>query len=77
MSPEDYQKKIEEKHSWPVFYHLSPPKAEYCIMASMDKNTKVLEVGSGMGAITGVLAEKAGSVTCVDLSKKKPYQRLP
>mgnify|MGYP002231231837 FL=1 len=37
----------------------------------MDKNTKVLEVGSGMGAITGVLAEKAGSVTCVDLSKKR------
>lgn len=24
-----------------------------------------------MGAITGVLAEKAGSVTCVDLSKKR------
>ena len=24
--PEDYQKKIEEKHSWPVFYHLSPQR---------------------------------------------------
>lgn len=30
---------------------------------------KVLEIGSGCGAITGSLAQKAGSVTCVDLSK--------
>ena len=37
----------------------------------MDKSTKVLEVGRGMGAVTGVLAEKAGSVTCVDLSKER------
>ncbi len=37
----------------------------------MDKHTKVLEVGSGMGAITGVLARKAGSVTCVELSRKR------
>jgi len=32
---------------------------------------KVLEVGSGCGAITGVLARKARSVTCVELSKKR------
>lgn len=69
--PEDYQKKIEEKHSWPVFYHLSPQRQNIVSWLPMDKNTKVLEVGSGMGAITGVLAEKAGSVTCVDLSKKR------
>ena len=69
--PEDYQKKIEEKHSWPVFYHLSPQRQNIVSWLPMDKNTKGLEVGSGMGAITGVLAEKAGSVTCVDLSKKR------
>lgn len=33
--------------------------------------TKVLEVGSGCGGITGVLSRKAGSVTCVELSKKR------
>ena len=69
--PEDYQKKIEEKHSWPVFYHLSPQRQNIVSWLPMDKNTKVLEVGSGMGAVTGALAEKAGSVTCVDLSKKR------
>ena len=68
---EEYQKKIEEKRSWPVFYHLSPQRENIVSWLPMDKNTKILEVGSGMGAITGVLAEKAGSVTCVDLSKKR------
>jgi SAM-dependent methyltransferase len=32
---------------------------------------KVLEVGSGCGAITGALARRAGTVTCVELSKKR------
>ena len=67
----DYQKQIEEKKSWPVFYHLSPQRENIVSWLPMDKSTKVLEVGSGMGAVTGVLAEKAGSVTCVDLSKKR------
>ena len=31
----------------------------------------MLEVGSGCGAVTGVLSAKAASVTCVDLSKKR------
>ena len=35
------------------------------------KEHKVLEVGAGCGAITGVLAEKAKDVTCIDLSKKR------
>ena len=67
----DYQKRIEEKKKWPVFYHLSPQRENIVSWLPMDRNTKVLEVGSGMGAVTGVLAEKAGSVTCVDLSGKR------
>ena len=38
---------------------------------SRGSRPKVLEVGSGCGAITGALSRKAGSVTCVDLSKKR------
>ncbi|MBP5152401.1 MAG: class I SAM-dependent methyltransferase, partial [Lachnospiraceae bacterium] len=37
----------------------------------LKKEHKVLEVGSGCGAVTGVLSRKAGSVTCVDLSKRR------
>lgn len=35
------------------------------------RTAKVLEVGSGCGAITGALARKAKSVTCVELSKRR------
>ncbi len=50
---------------------LSPLRENIVDWLPMDKNAKVLEIGSGCGAITGKLAEKAGSVTCVELSKKK------
>lgn len=42
---------------------------KYRGFSSNQKTDKVLEVGSGCGAITGALSRKAGSVTCVDLSK--------
>ena len=68
---------IKERNSWPFLYHLSYLReniVDWVPMdtgTSMDKGAKVLEVGSGCGAITGALARKAGSVTCVELSKKR------
>lgn len=70
-SPVEYQGIIEERGSWPVLYHLSPLRENIVDWIPMDKKSKVLEVGSGCGAITGKLAQKAGSVTCIDLSKKR------
>ena len=32
---------------------------------------EVLEVGAGMGAITGALAAKAKKVDCIELSKRR------
>ncbi len=62
---------IEEKKSWPVFYHFSPLRANVIDWIPFKKTDKVLEIGAGCGAITGALAKRAGSVTCVDLSKKR------
>ncbi len=70
-SPVEYAKIIEERKSWPVLYHLSSLRENIVDFIPMNKNDKVLEVGSGCGAITGALSRKAGSVTCVDLSKKR------
>ena len=67
----EYAKAIEEKKSWPILYHLSPLRENIVEWLPMEKDAKVLEVGSGCGAITGAFARKAGSVTCVDLSKKR------
>ena len=71
LSTVEYAKTIEEKASWPIFYHLSPQRENIVEWLPISKKDKVLEVGSGCGAITGVLSRKAGSVTCVDLSRKR------
>lgn len=70
-SPVEYNRMIEEKKSWPIFYHLSAQRENIVDFLPITGQDKVLEVGSGCGAITGALAKKAGSVTCVDLSKKR------
>ncbi len=67
----EYAEVIEQRGSWPILYHLSPLRENIVDWIPMDKSTRVLEVGSGCGAITGALARKAGSVTCVELSKKR------
>jgi len=71
LSPLEYKKVIEERKDWPTLYHLSPLRENIVDWIPMEKTAKVLEVGSGCGAITGALARKAGTVTCVDLSKKR------
>ncbi len=62
---------IEEKKNWEVLYHFSALRENIVEWLPIDKSMKVLEVGSGCGAITGALAKKAKEVTCIDLSKKR------
>ncbi len=68
---EEYPKIIEKKKSWPIFYHLSPFRTNIIDWLPIKKTDKVLEIGSGCGAITGALAQKAAHVTCIELSKKR------
>lgn len=70
-SPSEYGRIIEERKNWPVLYHLSHLRENIVSWIPVGKTDKVLEVGSGCGAITGALSAKAGSVTCVELSKKR------
>lgn len=70
-SEEEFPRIIEERGSWPLLYHLSPLRENIIEWVPMNKDMKVLEVGSGCGAITGALAKKAGSVTCIELSKRR------
>jgi len=69
---EEYPRVIAERASWPVLYHLSPVRRNLVEWIDFRKYTDtVLEIGSGLGAITGVLAEKAKQVVCVELSKRR------
>lgn len=70
-SQEDFPAVIRQRKSWEVLYHLSDLRENIVKWLPIDKSMKVLEVGAGCGAVTGALAKKAGSVTCVDLSRKR------
>ena len=67
----DYERYIQESRSWSVMYHLSYVRENVAGWLPITAGDRVLEIGSGCGAVTGVLARLAGSVTCVELSKKR------
>ena len=70
-SPAEYATVIEQKASWPVFYHLSEQRGNIVEWMPIPVGAKVLEVGSGCGAITSALSAKGADITCVELSKKR------
>lgn len=56
----EYQRIIEERKSWEILYHLSPLRENIVEWLPVSRAMKVLEVGSGCGAITGALSRRAG-----------------
>lgn len=62
---------FEKDIRWPVFYHLTPIRKNILNWYPFKEDSEVLEIGAGMGAITGTLCEKCKSVTCVELSKNR------
>lgn len=67
----EYDDIIRERKNWPILYHLSKKRQNIIEWMPFDKNMDILEIGSGCGAITGILAERSGHVTCIELSKKR------
>ena len=68
---EELNQVIAERSSWPILYHFSHIRQNILEWLPITNEHKVLEIGSGCGPITGALAKKAGSVTCIDLSKMR------
>ena len=54
-----------------VLYHLSSIRENLIEWYPINKDESILEIGSGCGAMTGVLSEKSKFVTCVELSSKR------
>ncbi len=62
---------IAQKKSWPILYHFSHVRENIIEWLPLRGDERVLEIGAGLGAITGALTRKAGQVTCIDLSRKR------
>ena len=69
----DLNQVIAQRKSWPILYHFSHIRQNIVEWLPLTRADRVLEIGSGCGAITGALAKKAQSVTCIELSKKRSY----
>ena len=64
-TPEDL---LLESNQWPVLYHFSSLRKNIVQWIDFPRNANTLEIGGGLGAITGELCRKSQKVTCVDLS---------
>ena len=69
--PEGREKALTENPSWSKLYHLSDIRKNVLRPFLRKKTGKVLELGSGCGALTGILAENAETAECLDTSEKR------
>lgn len=70
-APENYVKAIHDYYCWPIYYHLTHTRKNILNWYPFDSEASVLEIGCGLGAITGVLCDKCRKVTAVELSKRR------
>lgn len=67
----DTQQILMEHNEWPFLYHLSPIRENILEWYDFNPEGTVLEIGSGCGAISGLLCKKLKRVVGIDLSKKR------
>ena len=67
----DFQKIINADDRWPVFYHLTDMRENILNWYDFKKDADILEIGGGMGALTGILCRKAKTVTTVELTNRR------
>lgn len=56
---------------WPVLYQLSPKRKTIVAPMDLRETDQVLEIGAGMGACTGAIAQRVAHVDCIDLSHRR------
>ncbi len=70
-SAEEFPRIIQEDQRWAVFYHLTEIRENILNWYDFTPGCDVLEIGAGMGALTGLLCRKAGTVTAVELTPER------
>lgn len=68
---EDINNYVHPDDYFAFLYHLSPIRQNILNWYPFTPECNILEVGSGCGAITGLLCQKARKVTSVELSKRR------
>ena len=66
-----YEYVCDDYNIWAVMYHLSRQRENIAEPMLIGKEDSVLEVGAGMGAVTGAMARMAAQVDCIELSRRR------
>jgi 2-polyprenyl-3-methyl-5-hydroxy-6-metoxy-1,4-benzoquinol methylase len=67
----DFSKILANDKRWPILYHLSPLRRNLLEWYDFDRKSRLLEIGAGCGALTGLFCEKVKEVVVVELSRKR------
>ena len=62
---------LQNDSRWPVLYQLSPGREVIIEPMNLMLTDHVLEIGAGMGAVTGAIARRVCHVDCVELSHRR------
>lgn len=65
---EDFE---DDKVEFPIIYHFARIRQNILNWYPFKEQASILEIGAGCGALTGLLCERAASVTAVELSKRR------
>lgn len=65
-SDEDYSAVLEKDRDWDIFHQLAKTRESILNWYDFNENSNALEIGSGYGAITGLLCDRCKTVTCVE-----------
>ena len=65
------ERELSKQDRYAFYYHLSPLRENILNWYPFKEGCKILEVGAGCGAITGLLCNKAKRVVSVELSRKR------
>lgn len=66
-----FEELTEQELVYPIVYHLSNVRENILLWYNFDPDASALEIGSGCGAITGLLCRKLKHVTSVELSQRR------
>ena len=74
--PEEFNRVIAERESWPILYHFSHIRENILSWVPFKGDEKVLEVGAGCGAVTGALCRKAGAASAPRLLRLSVFREF-
>lgn len=62
---------LKDNPSWPMRYHLSKVRENLLSWYEFPRESSLLEIGAGCGAMTGLFLEKLSKVVAIELSKRR------